>query len=94
MKEMSKDTVLRITTIEKVRFTGKWVEYWFSEDSHADENNVLDYDESSKGYMLMDAISRADIYDDVISNGLKGRVLVWEKDDYNYHPKNFIIPPK
>lgn len=43
--------------------------------------------------MLWDAIENAGIYDDVISNGLKGRKIKWVKNEnsFVFEPTEFVI---
>jgi hypothetical protein len=79
-----------ITTIQKVKFDGKWVEFWYEENENDNGVADRDYDISSKAGYLWEAIEKAGIYDEVISNGLKGKKLKWEKIGYNYEIKEFV----
>jgi len=80
----------RIYTIDRVRFEGKWVEYWFVEKPL---EGRMSFDACSKGYMLWNAIDKAGIYDEVVSNGLKGRKMKWVKNEnsYVFEPKEFVM---
>lgn len=69
-------------TIDKVRFTGKWVEIWFKEGDIL-QNNFNSYHVSSKIYRFWAAIGD-DAYDDVISNGVSVRTITLEKIGPNY----------
>jgi hypothetical protein len=81
---MSDET--RVTKIEKVRFDGKWAEFWFSKDTHPVVNNSpAMFHESSKAYLLNRAIEEADLYNEVMTNGLKGKVLEWYKPEGNFN---------
>ena len=82
-----------IATIKKVHFTGKWVEFWFEKDIESEGSDVVHtkpYDMSSKSGYLWDAIDKADIYDDIISNGLKGKKLQWKKIGINWKIDKFF----
>lgn len=74
----------KILTIDRVRFTGKWVEFWFI-DGQIEEG--IGFHAVCKSYMLWDAIEKA-----VISNGLKGLKLKWVKEigSYNFGIHSFI----
>ncbi len=77
-----------IVTIDRVEFKGKWVEFWFT-DSAEDMHNGS-YHASSKSYKLMEAIDRAGIYDDIMSIGLRGRKIMWEKIGSHYEIVDFV----
>lgn len=87
---MSEDKKQVVVTINRVEFKGKWVEFWFT-DSPEDMHNGS-YNASSKSYKLIDAIERAGLYDEVMSNGLRGKRLKWEKIGNNYEIVDFVVP--
>jgi hypothetical protein len=74
---------IKILTIDKVKFETKWVEFWFEED-HPRMSDEKSYHLSTKAYILWDAIDKAKNYNDVLTNGLKGKKTVWEKLKYNW----------
>lgn len=71
-----------LLTIDRVRFVDKWVEFWFKE-----KPNESAYQLSSKSQYLWNAIEKAGIYDQVISEGLKDRLIVFELIGSNYEIK-------
>jgi hypothetical protein len=79
----------KILTINKVRFETKWVEFWFEEDFPR-MSHEKSYHLSTKSYILLDAINKAKIYDDVLTNGLKGKKTVWEELEYNWELKEIL----
>ena len=83
----------KTTIIKSVKFEGKWVEFIFENQPLPDH---LPYHESSKNGYLWDAIESAGLYNDVISNGLKGKILVWKKegDNPNWEIDSISAPQK
>lgn len=75
-------------TIQKLKFNGKWVEFWFEENYPRISNNPDSYHQSSKIYKLQDAVHKSDIEDDVLTNGYKGKVITWQKIGNNYEIKS------
>jgi hypothetical protein len=80
---------LKIFTIEKLKFTGKWVEFWFEEDfpRMTDEDS---YHLSTKTYMLWEVVYKAGVYTEIAINGFKGVKTIWEKDKYNWELKEIL----
>ena len=80
---------LKILTIEKLNFTGKWVEFWFEEDfprmTHKDSYHL-----STKTYMLWEVVNKAGVFNDVYNNGFNGIKTIWEKDKYNWELKEIL----
>lgn len=76
-----------IRTITRVSFSGKWVEFWYEESPKKDTDS---FDCCCKNYMFWNCIKTDKLYDDIITNGIKGHKMVWEKDDYNWHPISFV----
>lgn len=72
-------------TIDRVRFEGKWVEYWIKEIEKF-EDNKMSFHLCSKAYMLWDCIEKAELYNDIISNGISGRKLTWRYVGPNLEP--------
>ena len=86
-EEMKKFISVTTLTIEKVNFTGKWVEYWFKEDMKpvGEEGG---YQISTKGSHLWNVVDDAGIYNEVMSNGFKGRKVTFEMVGQNYEIKS------
>lgn len=81
----------QILTIKKLHFTGKWVEFWFEEDVKGGESyEGSTYDLSSKSGYLWEAVEEADIYDEITTNGFKGKKLQWKKIGMNWEIDKFI----
>ncbi len=76
-----------ILTIVKVHFTGKWVEFWFQAKFEYATNS---YHLSYKAGYLWEAIEKADIYDDVVSNGLRGKKIKWKQLGPNWEIDSFV----
>lgn len=75
----------KIYTIHRIRFDGKWIEYWFKE-LELFPNKVGTFHECSKAYMFWNCIYDAELYDEIISNGVSGRKIKWKFIGSNYEP--------
>lgn len=64
---------IKIFTIEKINFTGKWCEFWFEELKEVRKNGK--YDQCCKIYM-MDMVDFINI-GKVATDGYKGKFVVW-----------------
>ncbi len=82
-----------ILTIAKIKFVGKWVEFWFKEEHETVSGNKDSFHESAKAYMLLEAVEKAGIENEIHNNGYKGQKLKWVKDEggYNWVIDCFII---
>lgn len=80
-----------VRTIDRVRFVGKWVEFWFIEGP-LPSHDGMSFHACAKGGYLMEAIERAGIYDEVMSRGLHGRKLAWVQVTYNWEIGDFVLP--
>jgi len=78
----------KTVTISKVRYVGKWVEFWFDEGHFNDP--ILPYHASAKNGYLDNAIDSAGIYDDIMSTGLVGYKMVWEFKSPNWEIVSII----
>ena len=75
----------RTMTIRRVKFVGKWVEFWWAEIP-APENPFDDepYHESDKATRLRDAAYAAGMDDEIDNHGYAGKKVTWE----NIHDTN------
>lgn len=79
-----------IVTIEKVKYSGKWIEFWFQEDYVTVSGNPGDYHLSSKVYKLDEVMNKAGLHDYIMSNGMRGLKMLWKKEGYNWEIDSFI----
>lgn len=75
-------------TIQKIKFIGKWVEFWFVENYSRILNDTESYHQSSKIYKLEDAVHNGGILDEILNDGYKGRRITWERLGMNYEIKS------
>ena len=84
----------RIMTIRRVKFVGKWVEFWWAEIP-APENPFDDepFHESDKAYRLTEAVYEARLYDEISNSGYAGKKVTWENisDTNAWHIKSVSL---
>lgn len=72
----------KILTIDKINFTGKWVEFWFKEKND-EPVGYVGFHKSSKAYMLWNAVEKANLENEIHNNGFRGKKLKWIKVENN-----------
>lgn len=80
----------KITTIEKINFVGKWVEFWFEENHETISGRPDGFHGSSKLWKLHKLIDEAELADHIANNGLKGMKLEWEFRSPNWELKRIF----
>ena len=77
----------KILTIRKVNISGKYIEFWFEEESDTftdNELNELDvYLHSCKTGKFFDMIELMGLYTQVINSGVKGMKTKWVFSDFD-----------
>lgn len=72
------------TVIEKVTYSGKWIEYWTR-----DREDKSRWDMSSKNYMFWDVVKKAGLTEYVETHGVEGIILYWDETE---HPERVELP--
>ncbi len=84
-----------IKTIHKVRWTSRYIEFWFKEDLNK-RNNYTDsqideffqnesFDASMKLYDFFSSLEYFQIFSDVLTSGLENRKTIWKRSNYDTH---------
>jgi len=81
-----KNKNIKTLTIKKVRFTSKWVEFWFYEDEFPKSSEGWQL--SSKSYMLFNLLS-PDEENALYNDGLVGRQITWKYTAPNWEILEF-----
>jgi hypothetical protein len=84
-----------VTEIEKVKFVGKWIEFWFRGCEYLigggipKDESTINYHGSCKQDHFWEKLEKAndknhDAIDDVWTNGMKGIKVSWKKKGINW----------
>ncbi len=73
-----------VTTITKMNISGKWAEFWTEEGGFDAISGA--WEVSCKQGDFWDKVSEVDgLYEDILSNGIKGKKMLWSRNSYgNY----------
>lgn len=82
---------MKKTVIYKIKWVGKWVEFWIKPKRRTTFRR-RSFDMCSKGYKLDRAIDECGIREHVEEHGLIGCVITWEHDGHNYEIGSIDIP--
>ena len=92
---------IRILTIRKLNFSGKYVEFWFEEDRNVSFNKYFnketdDFVLCCKSGDLQKAVEDSGLGDDVFWNGYNkiiGKTTKWVRDSHNtFFLDGFVLP--
>ena len=81
---MTKLVKPEVTVIRRIKFVGKWAEFWFKGTEGKDEPDR--FDRCCKAYMLANIPGYDSINEEIDNRGYIGLQLVWEHSSPNWEP--------
>lgn len=87
MPDLPKEGDTKVEVIERLKWDGKYVEFWWVKD---DPDPACQYDESEKQYRLHEAVTAADLDEHVANHGYRGLRVQWEFRSPNWYIKAVV----